>query len=246
MPRCQRTFQRFPRSLQSKGRGSDAERWICPFCPDAEVYEVIRDADLLQYARIAETAAIQDFGRPGDASRNTFLLCGLRPECVFEPEDRRYDIYLQQSSDALQFRLQIGHEIFHRVCSQGAIFHWTHEMLACLFSVRLLRLQGFEPYALQTALEYRQEAEICPLQTLLTTDLWKSSHYPPGFYGRAYATGSALKSVVGWPALCRLPRFQVERGAPDVSRWLDSLPEGTRREANAILVANVPGMPAAG
>jgi hypothetical protein len=217
---------------------------VCPYCPDAEVYTAIRDADLLQYARLAEAQAIQDFGRPGDASRNTFLIQGLRPECVFESGDRRYDIYLQQGSDALQLRLQIGHEIFHRICSQGGIFHWTHEMLACLFSVRLLRQQGFEEYAAQTAREYRQEAENCLPETLFTADLWKMSCYPPGFYGRAYMTGAAMKAVVGWPTLCRLARSPLERGAPDVIRWLASLPDDARREAESVLEVKVPEAPA--
>ncbi len=240
MPRCQRTFQRLRDASQGGGQ------WICPYCPDAETYEIVYDADLLQYARLAEAAAIQEFGRPGDASRNTFLLRGLRPECVFEPVDRRYDVYLQRGSDALQLRLQIGHEVFHRVCSQGGVFHWTHEMLACLFSVRLLRQQGFEEYAAQTAREYREESKVCSLQTFLSADLWKMSCYPSGFYGRSYVTGSALKSVIGWPALCRLARFRVERGAPDVYRWLDSLPEDARREAGRVLEGKAPETPAVG
>ncbi|MES2460001.1 MAG: hypothetical protein V4671_05405 [Armatimonadota bacterium] len=239
MPRCQRTFQRLP-DARSGGPKTENTHWVCPYCADAESYDLLQDADLLQYARLAEAAAIQDFGRPNDASRTTFLLRGLRPECVFEPGDRRYDIYLQQGSDPLQLRLQIGHEMFHRVCSQGVVFHWTHEMLACLFSVRLLRHQGFEEYAAQTADAYRLEAAECSLQTLLTTDLWRSSCYPPGFYGRAYLMGSALKSAVGWSALCRLARFRVERGAPDVHRWLDSLPEAVKTAADGVLGGTAP------
>lgn len=246
MPRCQRTFQRFSFVSQSDGGGIGIERWVCPYCPDSEIYELIHDADLLQYARLAETAAAQDFGRPGDASRNTVLLRGLRPECVFEPNDRRYDVYLQQGSDALQLRLQIGHEIFHRVCSQGGVFHWTHEMLACLFSVRLLRLQGFEAYAAQTTEAYCREAEICPVQTLFTADLWRSSCYPPGFYGRAYVMGAALKAAVGWAALCRLARFRGSQGVPDVTGWLDSLPEDTKIKAKRVLEGKVPETSAAG
>ena len=226
MPRCQRTFQRISPS---------ADSWVCPHCPDAETYAAVRDTELLQYARLAEAVAIEDFGRPDDVSRSTFLLLGLRPECVLEPVDRRYDIYLQQKSDSLQLRLQIGHEIFHRICSQGRIFHWTHEMLACLFSVRLLRQQGFEDYAAQCEREYQKEAEICPSVTLFTTDLWKLSVYPPGFYGRAYETGAELKSIVGWHVLCRLARFRAVRGVPDVSGWIDSLPETQKESVRCLL-----------
>ncbi len=228
MPRCQRTFQRI----------SPADNGTCPHCSDAETYAAVRDTELLQYARLAEAAAIQDFGRPHDVSRSTFLLLGLRPECVLEPVDRRYDIYLQQKSDALQLRLQIGHEVFHRICSQGRIFNWTHEMLACLFSVRLLRQQGFEDYAAQCAREYQKEAESCPPATLFTTDLWMLSAYPPGFYGRAYAMGAELKSTVGWHALCHLARFRAERGAPDVPGWIDSLPEHQKESVQRLLVGD--------
>jgi hypothetical protein len=119
-------------------------------------------------------------------------------------------------------------------------------MLACLFSVRLLRQQGFEEYAAQTAQTYRREAEDCSLHLLLTADLWKSSCYPAGFYGRAYVTGAALKAVVGWPSLRRLARFCVERGTPDVSRWLDSLPGDTKRAARCVLEGRAPEAPAAG
>jgi hypothetical protein len=118
-------------------------------------------------------------------------------------------------------------------------------MLACLFSVRLLRQQGFEEYAAQTARQYREEAENCSLQTLFTADLWKMSCYPPGFYGRAFVTGAALKAAAGWPSLCRLARFRVERGAPDVSRWLHSLPEDAKKEAGDALEVKVPEAPAA-
>lgn len=98
-------------------------------------------------------------------------------------------------------------------------------MLACLFSVRLLRQQGFEEYAAQTSREYRDEAEECPLEMVLGADLWKLSSYPVGLYGRVYVTGCALKSAVGWAALCRLARFRVKQGAPDFGSWLSSLPE---------------------
>ena len=233
MPRCQRTFHRLP---------SSADKWVCPHCSDAETYAAVRDTELLQYARLAEARATEDFRRPDDVTRSTFLFLGLRPECVLEPADRRYDIYLQQNSDPLQLRLQIGHEIFHRICSQGRIFHWTHEMLACLFSVRLLRRQGFEDYAAQCVEEYQKEAEICPPATLFTTDLWRLAAYPPGFYGRAYETGTHLKSIVGWHALCRLARFRAERGAPDVSGWIDSLPDHQGESVRRLLAGDAESM----
>lgn len=243
MPRCQRTFRRLPDTRPS-GTGAEVGPpgcWTCPHCPEArETYEVVRDPDLLQYARLAEDAACAEFGRPGDFARPVLLLYGLRPECVLEPGDRRYEIYLQRDSDPLQFRLQIGHEMFHRVCSQGRIFHWTHEMLACLFSVRLLRRQGFTEYAAQMACQYRAEAEGFPLHGLCAADLWTMAVYPEGFYGRAYVTGCALEAAAGWPALCRLARAPGG-AAPNIAAWLAGLP-AERREAarDALAPASTP------
>jgi hypothetical protein len=241
MPRCQRTFRGLPEAATTPGNGGG--RWVCPYCPDAELYETVRAPDLLEYARQAEEACIRDFGRPDDADRcPTLLLRGLRPECVRDPRERRYVIYLQRDSDAYQTRLQIGHEVFHRVCSQGRIFHWTHEMLACLVSVRLLRRNGFDEYAEQTAREYRQQAEALPLSGLLRADLWAGeATYPPGFYGRAYVTGHTLLEAVGWGALTRLARRLGRDGAPDVDAWLSSLPAGQVRAAAEEIVGITAG-----
>ncbi|MBC8102851.1 MAG: hypothetical protein H7Z41_09715 [Cytophagales bacterium] len=242
MPRCQRTFHRLSSPI-SGGHGANGcgpVRWVCPHCPGAEVYEAVGETDLLQYARLAEAACIQDFGRPSDAARATFLLLGLRPECVLESADRRYEIYLQRGSDALQMRLQLGHELFHRTCSQGRIFHWTHEMLACLFSVRLLRQQGFEAYADQMSGQYRSEAQACPPGDFFAADLWTLTAYPEGYYGLAYTLGRALKTIVGWPALCRLTRSCGEPGSPpNVKGWLAALPSRERAECEFLLAPSL-------
>jgi hypothetical protein len=216
MPRCQRTFRRLgPGDPQS---GSGATRWVCSFCPDAEVYEAVFDTDLLHYSHLAEASCRADFGEPSDAGRPTHLLFGQRPECVREPEDRRYDLYLHRNSDPFQLRLQIGHEMFHRVCSQGRVFHWTHEMLACLVSVRLLRQYGMEDYAAQMEREYETQAERLAIDDMMRSDL-TSPPYPEGLYGRAYVTGRSLSDAAGWHALCLLGRVRKGTDVPDVAGW---------------------------
>jgi hypothetical protein len=150
-------------------------------------------------------------------------LWGLRPECVYEPTDRRYEIYLATGSDPWQARLQMGHEIFHRVAGEGNVFHWTHEMLACLFSVRLLKRSGLTEYAEQITAQYVAEAEQCPMSTLLNADPWRDAAYPAGYYGRAFVTGLALQGAVGYAALCRLARARSRAGEPDVAVWSESL-----------------------
>ena len=142
MPRCQRTFRRLSERRPATGGGGVC--WICPHCPDHEVYATVQEADLLDWACRAEREGGRDFAVAPDAARPTLLLRGLHPECVYEPADRRYEIYLKDGSDPWQLRLQIAHEMFHRLCSRGRIFHWTHEMLACLFAVRLLGRHGYE------------------------------------------------------------------------------------------------------
>jgi hypothetical protein len=245
MPRCQRTFRRLTDAAACSG-GAVPERhrspgqqrtWNCPHCPDRETYAAITDPDLLHFGRIAEGAAVSTFGAPPDASRTVLLLRGLRPECVLERSDRRYDIYLQRDGDPLQLRLQIGHEMVHRVCSRGRVFHWTHEMLACLFSVRLLRQQGFAEYAGQQAEQYRAESAFHSADDLFRTDLWSAPIYPHGYYGRAYVVGCALERAVGWRALADLGRAPAAPGdaGPDVAAWIAGLPANARSAARDAL-----------
>lgn len=242
MPRCQRTFRRLPEGRTAPGAGG-VPRWECACCPHSPAaYEAVRDPDLLSFAALAGAACVRDFGAPDDAARPSVLLLGLRPECVYEPDERRYDIYLAQGSGPWDLRLQIGHEVFHRTCSQGRVFHWSHEMLACLVSVRLLRRlggAGAEEYAAATDARYRAEADGLPLSELLAVDPFASADYPPGYYGRAYVTGLDLIDAAGWPALCRLARRLNRASEPDVAGWLSSLPteaEGAARAALAPVV----------
>ena len=231
MPRCQRTFQRLPAAVTDPATG--AARWVCPHCAEAEVYETVRDPDLAHYAQIAYSACAADFGNPPDAQRPTLLLWGLRPECVLEPIDRRYDLYLQRASDPYQARLQIGHEVFHRVASGGGLVcHWTHEMLACVVSVRLLRRHGGAEYADLMEREYLAQSEFLSLPEMIRASPWTDAVYPPGFYGRAYATGLALTQAVGWSHLRRLARCCLAASrTPDVAAWIARLPDAALQQA---------------
>jgi hypothetical protein len=232
VPRCQRTFRSLRRYASPSETG--ANRWVCPFCPEAEVYEAVTDADLSAYAASAEAACIADFGKPSDPTYPVVLISGLYPECVRETDDRRYDIYLQRDAAPEALRLQIGHETFHRVCSQGRVFHWTHEMLACLLSVRLLRQNGFTEYADRMERQYAQQADLLSVAAMRGADL-SASPYPPGLYGRAFVTGQRLETAVGWPALCRLARTLDRAGGPDLPRWLGRLPADARSAIGEIL-----------
>ncbi|MDX1934693.1 MAG: hypothetical protein SFU56_19020 [Capsulimonadales bacterium] len=220
MPRCQRTFRWLTDSPIRTAAG--AASWRCPHCAGRETYETVIEPDLLDYAALAQAAAFRDFGVPEDSRRTTVLFWGLIPECIREPGARQYHVYLQSGSDGYQARLQIGHEMFHRTCSQGRIFHWTHEMLACLFSVRLLRQNGAEEYADQTERDYGQQAQQCSFRTLVTTDLIHGP-FPPGLYGRAFRTGREWQERFGWQALCRLARTEGRNGAPDLAEWFSAV-----------------------
>ena len=198
-------------------------RWVCPYCPDSEIYSVVQEPELLHYATLAENYCHQEFGKSSDAPRPYILLYGLHPECALEQNDRRYDIYLQHDSDGCQLRLQIGHEMFHRFCSQGRVFHWTHEMLACLTAVRLLRRLGNADYADEMARVYAAQAEKLSLSEMMNADLTLPP-YPAGLYGRAFMTGLALQEIVSWNLLRRLSRSMDKRGEPDISGWLTRLP----------------------
>jgi len=239
LPRCQRTFRRLSQGETVPGTG--VRRWACSYCPDAEIYEAVRDADLNEYVRLAYDDCVAAFGTPpGDAAWPTVLVLGLRPECVREADEKRYDLYLLAGSDPWQLRLQIGHETFHRVCSQGRVFHWTHEMFACLVSTRLLRRFGLADYAAKREQEWEQEADRLPLCDLRATNLWTGVPYPFGFYGRAFVTGARLVEAVGWQRLRPLARA-ARTAAPDVTAaWLAALPDDARARALAVLADDTP------
>jgi len=227
MPRCQRTFRRLPDAPKFASAG-EACGWVCPWCADdRETYEPVVDRALLDYARFSQVQGTHDFGAPPDASRPMSFFLGLWPECVYEPVERRYEIYLKHGSDELQLRLQIGHEVFHRLCSRGKVFHWTHEMLACLQSVRLLEADGATAYADRMRRRYRDDAPRMSVADLLAIDLrLPAKHDPATLYGRAFALGEELREAAGWPALCRLARVGAD-GVPDVAGWLRSLDAAT-------------------
>lgn len=235
MPRCQRTFRRLGEGETMPGTG--VRQWTCRHCANGETYAAVRDEDLNAYARLAYDECVRWFGEPNDARWPTILVCGLRPECVREIDERRYDLYLAHGSDPWQLRLQIGHETFHRVCSQGRVFHWTHEMFACLVSLRLLRGCGLADYADDREAEWRAEAQAFSFVDLCGLDLWSAGpDYPPGFYGRAFVTGERLLAAVGWRRLCLLAR-SLNRGdaTPDLDAWLARLPADVRASAQTVL-----------
>lgn len=237
MPRCQRTFRRFSSAHAAAPDSSGSARWTCPYCPDAETYETVEASDLREYADLAFNACLRDFGSPPDSRRPFLLLRGLRPECVLEPDDRRYDIYLQSGSDPYQMRLQIGHEMFHRVAaSNGLIFHWTHEMLACLVSVRLLRDCGYADYAKQMERQYLNDAAQMTFAQMTRADPWAEAAYPAGFYARAYAIGLDLLEITGWKSLCRLARCLSPARRPDLEAWLARLSPSTAHAARRALL----------
>lgn len=230
MPRCQRTFQKLPGS---------GPAWICGRCPDRETYALLEDPGLLRDAAITYRACLADFGPTGDEERPMRFVLGLHPECVLVPEDGAgrggYLLYLQRGSDPCQLRLQMGHEIFHRVGSRGRVVHWTHEMLACLFAVRQLRAFGWNEYADRCDAEYTAQARALPLVRMRRLDL-SPGRYPEGLYGRAYVTGKALRAAVGWKELCRLARTAPgEDGGPDLDRWLGSLLPSSQAGAELVL-----------
>jgi hypothetical protein len=229
MPRCQRTFRRLPPEARADSANGSAV-WTCPFCADSESYATVTASDLREFTALAEANCRRDFGAPADAHRATLLLLGERPECVLEREDRRYDLYLRRDSDSFQLRLQIGHEIFHRTCSLGRVFHWTHEMLACHAAVRTLDRCGAAEYADRVRAAYRAEAAGMAREALLGSDLraLEAGALAGAGYGRAFVIGEELIAATGWPALCKLARRIRRDGVPDVSGWLEDLPAETR------------------
>lgn len=232
MPRCQNTFRYLAPVAAAGGV------YVCAHCDSGEIYRAVSEPDLLAFAGFALRTAAADFGEPAD-HRTPFLIWrGVRPECVYEPADRRYDLYLAADPDPWQARLQIGHEMFHRVAGGARVFHWTHEMLACLFSVRLLRLCGFAEYAARTEAYFAEEGGALTQARFVGADPCAS--HDTAYYGRAFLTGRALQGAAGYAALCRLARTISPAGQPDVNGWLASL-GGAVRIAAALVLQSTEG-----
>jgi hypothetical protein len=141
-------------------------------------------------------------------------------------------------------RLQVGHEVFHWLCTPETaapgVFHWTHEMLAVITSLACVRLEhALADYANENEELFRQQAKSFSIAEMVTTRLSTDpvhDPYPEGLFGRALETGAQLRSKVGWKRLRLLAScFDTAGRTPDVRAWLEGLAPPKRDAAIRVL-----------
>jgi hypothetical protein len=207
--------------------------WECPHCRCGETYvqaEIV-DPDLCELVEGAVARARQLFGVKEDG-KETRILLGDSPETVFEEDLNAFHIYLDRSSNWLQYCYSGSHEAFHRACSPGTRGHWVDEMLAVHFSLLYLRELDLEDHAELNEVQLGRQSEICPRSAILDAD---GHGYPDGSYGAFFSLGCDLIKIVGWDGLVDLNRFRESRGQPEPGRWIANLSEDERRRIAATL-----------
>jgi hypothetical protein len=213
------------------------------------VSEIITDPELLAYAAHCVDVSAREFNRQPDAWPRPFEIWANAAQPQFRVREGR--IILKQGCNWWQLRSQVGHEVFHWLCTPGSddIYHWTHEMLAQEMSIRCIRSAGIVPppphdkfpdgraygvddYADEDEAEYRRESVATSLEKMLTTEL-----VPPYEWvrGRAFLAGRKLAAETSWEQLKTIATYFDEAGRPDVRHWLRDLPRPDRRRVTRFL-----------
>jgi hypothetical protein len=211
--------------------------WTCPGapygaveCAGGETYELLTDAVHLAAALdvLAVTAAEFDEAPP---TRPVLFFWGELPQHIVW--EGKSEIYLERAAFGHErFFWQVAHEGFHHVCTPPAVLHWSHEMLATLWSWRFMDASGRHTFSQAVAQREISRIDLCPLDMMFAVN---SLPYPDGFYGRALSVGFELQEEVGWPLLKSLAYSFDSKGRPDVDAWRAALPEETVPEVTRIL-----------
>ena len=138
-------------------------------------------------------------------------------------------IYLTGQTEN-QLAYQAAHEVVHVLFTPIQIHHWTHEIVAVLFSLEFLEASGKAEYL--AAVLAAQEAEA----VRMTLDEFVRSQQPHrlGFYGRASVFGRQLIQIVGPAGYVGIARHWTAAGQPDFWAWVDALPAPQRKAVTAI------------
>ena len=138
-------------------------------------------------------------------------------------------IYLTGQTEN-QLAYQATHEVVHVLFTPIEIHHWTHEVVAVLFSLEFLKASGKAEYLAEVLAD--QEAEAVKM----TLDEFVRSQQPYGlgFYGRASVFGRQLIQIVGPAGYIGIAKHWTAAGQPDFWAWVDALPTRQRKAVTAI------------
>lgn len=176
---------------------------------------------------------VHEFSRDlTDLPRPIRLIWGSQPEYRPATTGRGGVLLMQEGSDWWQIRYQLGHEIFHWVCTPGRLFHWVHEMFAVEMSLRGMQAIGEHDYVREIRQRLASEATELAYREMQALSL--EPPYPTGLYGRAWITGRDLQAAVGWNRLKPLAAM-FRAGEPDMAGWFETLSPEERLQVTAVI-----------
>jgi hypothetical protein len=200
-----------------------------PGCPGRELYIRVDGGPLVDYLQGSIASCARRFSTFSD-TMPVDLWLGEGPLTVFE-DSGRWAIYLARDSDPWQFRRQIAHEAFHRVCSPGGSGHWVHEMLAEVFTMYRLRETDDDNYVNRNEASAR---DVAGAMSLAELHAWTGEE-PTRLYKKALVVGRELVTCCGWELVAKLAKFFDHQWRPDPDRWLESIPNDLRNTAARVL-----------
>lgn len=228
MPQCQRTGMILDDRFRLNERCLRCPGWKSSPCIGGETYcDISSEVWAEVPVRLAMDDAHQEFGRTSWGVR---LWDGLYPQTIREREATEVDVYLHADArDAERLAFQASHEVVHVICNPGTI-HWTHEVVATLFSMDHLVRSGFSAYRERSESYLQREVLLLSTEQLMA---WTPERRnAPGVHGRAYVVGRQLVEIVGWSAVRDLslyPRLSVDE-------WVDSLTAHRRDPVRKVLL----------
>lgn len=140
-------------------------------------------------------------------------------------------IYLSHSTPE-QGAYQASHEVFHTLFTPVDTHHWTHEMLAVVFSLDFLAAEGFADYRVSTIDGLDRASAALRLDDLVAV---VGIPYPRGTYGRASVIGRQLVGLVGSDRFFELRDSWVAgTGSPEYDGWVEALPGEIRSRVASV------------
>jgi hypothetical protein len=232
VPQCQHSYVFLREDIDRRADGT----WTCPGppwtpCTEGEIYdESVPEwcgAYFERSMRLVEQLSQRTRKNPASSH---LVLFGVRPQTMHEGNHAdRYCIYIASGSNDDQIRYQLGHEAVHRLNSPPHTRHWTHEMVAELFTIEMLRREGHGFYAHLIHLSSMSNHDV-DFEPLCHAAHWDAS---VASYAAAYrlAVDLSNREEIGTAKLWELLGTNVDvEGVPDVGAWLAGLPENVRRD----------------
>jgi hypothetical protein len=141
--------------------------------------------------------------------------------------DDKVAVYLT-ATDEEQSRYQAGHESFHALFTPIGTHHWLHELLAVVFALEFLHVEGLDYHRQRQINADDRSRSVLSLAEFVSID---SGPYPPGTYERASIFGRNLARVTGSDVLFEARDCWNEASGhcPDYWAWVDGLPRRIRR-----------------